>query len=560
MKGVASAMGHSLDLPPQILENCEAAILELEVDGASVILKRFLKPQFEIEVRREKDAHVVSSETEFAEVLLDLLSIPSRKLTATRGHEAPLYAPILLPLFYVDQDTGWNAEYAAPTNKRFIEDQAEELMRLAIGAPARHPFRGGEIHSAKARLRAVETEAENLRDFTERQRKSLDLALGQELLSLNEELAQARAQLDDLQSGVIGIEKSTSSIDAEIKNVDSAIVEKRTRARRVRNERKRLNDIASELGAEIEILATNETAKAAFVTFCANENCKMFRSSDQTFGKQLLYLKDQLKDLGSTDGSLSVEIDRIADEVKQLTKNRTQLLETKRESLAKAGHSVAVLSIQSSSRKLAEAELLVRRRESFEEARKRLLALADEHEALESSIAELTRGSRPERTGDMRSKLEKRIKHWLQVLGTRNIASVELDANFRLSLDDIRFSGSSHHSGSTRTRVVLAVHAALLDVGIESGGHHPKLLLLDAPRQHELHQQDIKNYLQALRDVSAKSGGGLQIVVAATELKLELFASDKAWKPDFWSEGADKPHYLGSPTDTSPLQSTTRGA
>jgi len=61
-----------------------------------------------------------------------------------------------------------------------------------------------------------------------------------------------------------------------------------------------------------------------------------------------------------------------------------------------------------------------------------------------------------------------------------------LDQDFDLFIDGELFSETSHQSGNTRTRIVLALHAALLEVALARNGNHPGWLPFDAPKQHEL--------------------------------------------------------------------------
>jgi hypothetical protein len=73
------------------------------------------------------------------------------------------------------------------------------------------------------------------------------------------------------------------------------------------------------------------------------------------------------------------------------------------------------------------------------------------------------------------------------------------------------FSTNTHQSGSSRTRIVLAFHAALL-VALLRSGNHPGWLFFDGPKQHELNQQDFDAYIERLRLISDKHPGRVQVV------------------------------------------------
>jgi hypothetical protein len=69
------------------------------------------------------------------------------------------------------------------------------------------------------------------------------------------------------------------------------------------------------------------------------------------------------------------------------------------------------------------------------------------------------------------------MQQWLITLGTQNTRTAHFDEDFVLYVDGARFATTTHQSGSTRTRIVLAFHAALLEVSLARGGNHPGWLL-----------------------------------------------------------------------------------
>ena len=71
---------------------------------------------------------------------------------------------------------------------------------------------------------------------------------------------------------------------------------------------------------------------------------------------------------------------------------------------------------------------------------------------------------------DARQMLSDAIQEWLITLGTQNTKSAYFDDDFTLFVDGAKFATTTHQSGSTRTRIVLAFHAALLEVSLARGG------------------------------------------------------------------------------------------
>jgi hypothetical protein len=171
--------------------------------------------------------------------------------------------------------------------------------------------------------------------------------------------------------------------------------------------------------------------------------------------------------------------------------------------------------------------------------------LLDQREQAFAAVAELrpTRGKSATAIDDMRQMLSDSMQQWLVTLGTQNTKSASFDENFTLYVDGARFSTTTYQSGSTRTRIVLAFHATLLEVALERGGNHPGWLLFDAPRQHELNQADFDAYIDRLRLIATKYPGRVQVVFSVADLKTQFQAGDEVWIPNFTID--EKPRFLG---------------
>ena len=142
------------------------------------------------------------------------------------------------------------------------------------------------------------------------------------------------------------------------------------------------------------------------------------------------------------------------------------------------------------------------------------------------------------------------MQRWLVTLGTENTKSASFDEDFVLHVDGAKFATTTHQSGSTRTRIVLAFHATLLEVALARGGNHPGWLLFDAPKQHELSQTDFDAYTDNLAVLAAKYPQRVQMVFSVADLKTQIQAGDEVWLPRF-TTADDKPRFLG-PLDQRP--------
>lgn len=114
MKGVMKALGHELEIPPQIEKMCEFAEATLLVDGGEVTLRRHLVSDFRLERLEDGNSHTFTSPSEFAKWFLALFSTSVPSLTDKQSKETPLYANLLFPAFWVDQDHAWGADYWTP--------------------------------------------------------------------------------------------------------------------------------------------------------------------------------------------------------------------------------------------------------------------------------------------------------------------------------------------------------------------------------------------------------------------------------------------------------------
>ena len=187
---------------------------------------------------------------------------------------------------------------------------------------------------------------------------------------------------------------------------------------------------------------------------------------------------------------------------------------------------------------------------------KRFDALIDRAVQLEEEVSQLrpTRGERADQTRltDVRNELGRCYGEWLTTLRAQNIPErIGFDDDFRLHLGDERFSENSPFSGSTRTRIVLAYHAAMVETSLKTGGCHPGFLVLDAPKQHELHAEDLGAFVRRFRDMVASQPIPVQLVIAATEQDfVDEKLADALWRPAFGTR--DEPRFLGARSGQNP--------
>jgi hypothetical protein len=136
--------------------------------------------------------------------------------------------------------------------------------------------------------------------------------------------------------------------------------------------------------------------------------------------------------------------------------------------------------------------------------------------------------------------LSEATNRWLAVLNANEGGAIRIDEDLRVTVAGKVLTDRRGPSGSSRLRVILAYHAALLEVSLTLEGAHPPLLLFDAPKTHELDPADFVAYVAELRKVF--SNVGVQVVMSSrTEIPTQ--DGDAVWEPMF--PGEKHPWYLG---------------
>jgi hypothetical protein len=559
MKGLMQALGHEVELPPKVLEQCEFAEITILVDGRPFVLRRRLGADFEISINDGVGLTTFTAPAEYGTWFTALFSDAPRLFTDKSNHAAVLYANVLLPSISVDQDHGWTTDYWTPPNRNFILDQRQEVIRFLTGLPERHPFRARtEYDAAKQALERTERSIEMQRFILDRLRTNEHLSedeeprLAERRLHLLRELESSKEILEAIRS-------TTKFFDGEIEMLEAQRSGLLSRAALLTQRMEQLSLVFSELEGEEDILTANVQATDLLRQFCDRPDCQMFATSERSFGRSLLFLKDQIKDLKASDRELGTETVSIGE---QLTRVEA-LLSTKREERANAVNSspqaAAMVRLGALTKDLVQAELRLAKIQQYKVEQSRFEKLLDrrEQEAVAVADSRLTGVRGTNSVGDVRQLLSDAMQSWLVTLGTQNTSGAHFDDDFVLFVDGAKFATTTHQSGSTRTRIVLAFHAALLEVSLTRGGNHPGWLFFDAPKQHELSQTDFDAYVDRLQMIAARYPGQVQIVFSAADLKTQFEADDEMWLPGFTVDGVAR--FLGPLGSDEPLEINEAG-
>jgi prefoldin subunit 5 len=547
MKGVIQGLGHEVELPPDVMARCQFAETTLMVEGRSVVLTRRLGSDFDIRVDDGPNQQTFTSQAEYARWFISLFNSEPRTLTNKQNQEAELYATVLLPALWVDQDHGWTTDYWTPPHRNFIQDQRQEVIRFLVGLPARHPFRERtEFDEAKESLERTERAIELQRFIVERLRTNEQLRDDEEP-QLQARRLQLRQELDANTEVIEAIRSTTTFFDRQIAALEAQRDELASRQSAVSKRKGQLSLVLSELDGEEDILTANVQATDLLRQFCARDGCQMFATSERSFGRSLLFLKDQIKDLKTSDRDLGRDAEALNQQIAKLDE-AVAAKRAERNQAVKASPQAEVMGkLGALTKEIVEVELRLAKVQQYAAESSKFDRLLDRREQASAAVAESrpTRGKGAGAIDDVRKMLGDAMQQWLVVLGTQNTKSAHFDEDLVLSVDGAKFSTTTHQSGSTRTRIVLAFHAAILDISLARGGNHPGWLLFDAPKQHELSQTDFDAYTDRLQSLAAKYPQRVQVVFSVADLKTQFQPGDEVWLPSFTVD--DKPRFLGPP-------------
>jgi hypothetical protein len=551
LRSIVYALGVPTQLPKEIEDHCVAVEIEIETGLGIFLLRREICGEFKIAVSDLRRSKILKfdDQDKFSTWLFEVLGIPRERLTTkmARGETAP-YIGNVAPCFWVDQDSGWRDVYFAMHDQNFIMAQEQEIHRLILAVSPKYLFQSRKDYvEARAELDVMEESIGARRIALERYKRELGGLTGESQESLRAERTRIENSLAQAVEFLSGTREAHEELAVGLNENESKLLELTKSRSATEAHVRELQLVESEIGAEVEVLTSNALAADAFREYCGNSDCGLFKNSEASYGRRLLYLKDQLKDLvvalTSESGRLGQLSAQIASQGEVIAKLRGSLQKAQKLSGARARIEV----IEGLSRSLADVETKINRLSSYQNEKEILSGLIDRREDQKNRIAELKPGSKrqgDDRFGWIRSRLAQRMSRWLEVLGTQNVdTKVEIDDSLTISFGGVEFGPGSAHSGSTRVRIVLAFRAALLETSLEDGGRHPGFLIFDTPKQHELASADLQRYFVHLRELLEKYDGRAQVVIAYTELEFKARSSDQVWRPPFGTGKASR--YFG---------------
>jgi hypothetical protein len=551
---LASALGFPNNFRAEILEKCSAVVLHAEVDKKPLKIRRALEAKngdFYATIDFDGTQTEHYSEASFSVALFQLLGLKPPRLVSNKGTEAQPYIATLLPLFYLIQGHGYSAAYRAPSS--FIADQFAEMVRFAFGLNPKHSFEiKKSLIEEKGALEAQTRKIVAAQRVLEYQSRGVDdsdankAALQLTSESLTQQIEGLRASVDAKGTASSTLTELLRQKDAQIQTRQLELFELKTRVAGIET-------IRAEIDGEVKTLGLNEEALGVFKSFqeiCRVPNCGLFLGSSESYGKNLLYLKDQIKDLERNSRRAEIRAEQLAERLEELEEER-QTLAKSLESPTTSGVDQLVTAVQSLTKQLVSVESALAQISGLKDSRSKLFKLEQERDRIQDRIEGLTNTGRADHAfNDLRRKLRELTVKWMDMLETTSVSrNVDIDLNLRFTfggetLETIGSGGTS----STTSRLVLAIHAALLEAYLADGTRPFRFLILDTPKQDELHTADLARYLTELEKMCEVNDA--QLLFSSTEYEHPIAKQDKRWLPSY--RGPEKPMYLGRRSDLLP--------
>ena len=543
VKSISYALGNNCEFRDEIYTHCKSVSLRIEENGKLWCLTRAYSKKFYATVTDPNGVELeFANEADYTAHVLELFGLASPSLVNTNGESVKPYMTCLLPLFYAEQNEGYSNFYKSKGS--FIKDQMSEMIRLSAGLVSKNSF-------TKVRDKAIASEKVEIaiKDYirTQRQYENLLDRIDSPYTKTEEikkKIESINIELADLENSNVSLTASTDILDNDIREQKRIVSKLSYEVDEIGRILVSNNQMVEEIESEIDTLSLNEEAKRIFMSFdeiCSVEGCGMFLKSSEAYTKNLIYLKDQIKDLKLISTSAKLKLDKKSRQYKSAKEDLDQLLDQRNKRNQQSPISSTLNTVRRLTKDLVKSEYGLSLLEEKEEIERKLVKqeyirkTAEEHlESLSARIGAETAG-----IIKFKSRLQKLLPRWISKLNTVNVPkSVEIQNDFRA-----KFGGEalSKFDGSTRLRIVLAYHAALVQTIAETNPNGIRFLILDTPAQHNISSKDLDEYVKALRELANEMR--IQIVFSTTEYRYKEKEGDITWEASF--EGFEQLMYLG---------------
>ncbi|TNH14599.1 AAA family ATPase [Halomonas sp. BL6] len=553
---IAFALGYPVRYRDDIMAKCSSASLTVEHEEDVFTFERSFSDKFHIQVseRGSNETHIFYNEQEISEYLFSRLGLTPLALTTNKNEPTYPYISTFLPLFYIDQDAGYTSAYKPPGS--FIKDQYAEMIRLGIGIAPKHSFEAKRfLIEKKKELDLVNIQIVNTEEFI----RKLEEQSGVDNVSVEEledELEQLRDELEELRNSFDATNDADYVLQRLIREKQNERLNLSASIKDLESRVSGFNKIKGEIEIEINTLSLNEESRRLFSSFkdiCATPGCGLFTSSSDSYGKNLLYLRDQIKDLDRNARFQEIRVDEYSSSLKKLDEEIASLESNLTKEEGDSQTTSLIAAISALTRSIIDRQGKKEVMERTESEKRDYVQLLNRRRGLQGDISSFEggAGSNDIRILEFRNSYRKKIIEWLDVLSTKNVSrDVNVDSDFNVQFGTEKLS---QFSGSTLLRTVLALRAAFFELFISMGCASIEFLIFDTPRQHDIETKDFAAFIAKLKNICKDNRA--QIVFSTTEYHYNAAEGDVEWQPEF--SGFEQPMYLGV-IDNNQLPSQTQ--
>ncbi|EFM2163999.1 hypothetical protein HCQ21_004485, partial [Escherichia coli] len=418
--------------------------------------------------------------------------------------------------------------YYSPNS--FIKDQFSEMLRILFSLPEKHSF------DAKKKAITISEEIKYLDSLLAVQRRNIEIAKDthkdKNIESIDSSIDNLKNELTELKNSKSLKNDSLSSIEVVIKKQKENLNDLKSELNFMERRKSSLLQIMKEINTEIETLNLNEEAKRIFRSFeeiCPSLDCKIFSRSSESYAKHLLYLKDQIKDIERSLNLDSKRHDMIEQEIKHTSKTIEDLSEMRNNIIEQEDISSVIDAISEISSMLFKLQLEKNELNKIAILEDKYVEMLNKREYALDKLAglEKNRQSIPRLT-KIKSTLRDKFINWLKILKTPNI---DFNVTFENDFSPVMGNETLEQlKGSTKVRAILAYRTALIESLLELDCKFFMFAIFDTPKQHEIHYEDIDNFIINLKELSKKYD--FQFIFSSTEYKYEGDMDDVILTPN----------------------------
>jgi len=411
------------------------------------------------------------------------------------------------------------------------------MLRIIFSLPEKHSF------DAKKKAINISEEIKYLDNSLAVQRRDIEIAKDahndKNIESIDDSINNLKNELNQLKNSKSLKNDSLFSIEEIIKKQKENLRDLNSELNFMERRESSLIQIMKEINTEINTLNLNEEAKRIFRSFeeiCPSVDCKMFSRSSESYAKHLLYLKDQIKDIERSLNLDSNRHDKIKQEIQYSSKTIEDLNTLRNNIIEEEDISSVIDAISEITSMLFKLQLDKSELNKIAILEDKYVEMLNKRENALDKLAGLdkNRQSIP-RLAKVKTTLRDKFINWLKVLKTPNI---DFNVTFENDFNPIMgYETLDQLKGSTKVRAILAYRSALIESMLELDSKSFMFAIFDTPKQHEIHYEDIDNFVINLKVLSEKYD--FQFIFSSTEYKYSGDKNDTLLTPKYPGEQHD---------------------